>query len=752
MSHLPFRKGKRPLTPLACHEPFTPSISEVDATPLVRRTPELDGYPVIGLDPFEGVLFEVEASPIELPETTVESPAQNTALMHVVESSERPTQYDVYDHTATTAVERDDSYNGPISPISSSCGYTSCRQWAEPILDIVHCVNIVSPIIEPSDTESNNVVALPCENSITSGLPGNPSTQSQPQAVGSQTESEYSLPVAQNASIRDQSLVKSNCYRCTLIGDFTVYLRASSRYLSRETLQPCYADAEGLLHQGLKVVEIVLAGQCDQLTPNDVKSFLTLSICAAVVLDGPRFQLYAGALIQEMDTLMIASGCSPLCRNSLADLINMHVTELYKTHSDDVNDQHIVFRIQDVEAELRSELPFLADMPTSLRVASLVQIGMLTPPRLRPLLFLVTASWGQDTTFDFTSSLAFELCCRLLLHLDRPSVRCQALLACRTPRDSSRLYNDHFVCHPVASLQQAILWPLVMGNDFEHFIRVVGGTSHLVERLKIVNLADLERQTIHVTGQRANLGSPVDQHRRFCTALFALSDALSPTGAGLLHQRVYNGIQALCQTLDIMPMTTPILDDSTQSSVYNPVHYSVSVPSFELDSMKSRALKRRYTHPSTAWLYPEMLTVHRHRSTDESNTSQTSSEFTATDSSQDTFNPFRTWAADTSTSISAHASFAATPTTPVSSPEGPISRRTCPRGCGRVFTGAEGNWKGHRNRHIKTVHGGYKYTCDIRKCGKVYRRPDALLVHQRDKHPELGRSIARKRPAVLLTL
>ena len=48
------------------------------------------------------------------------------------------------------------------------------------------------------------------------------------------------------------------------------------------------------------------------------------------------------------------------------------------------------------------------------------------------------------------------------------------------------------------------------------------------------------------------------------------------------------------------------------------------------------------------------------------------------------------------------------------------------------------------SRHIRTKHGApggvaREYPCSKQGCGKIFRRNDAKLNHERKEHPELGR-------------
>ena len=75
--------------------------------------------------------------------------------------------------------------------------------------------------------------------------------------------------------------------------------------------------------------------------------------------------------------------------------------------------------------------------------------------------------------------------------------------------------------------------------------------------------------------------------------------------------------------------------------------------------------------------------------------------------------------------------------------EGPaaITSERCPYpDCGRTFVGL--SRKGNMLRHIRTRHGAPKYLCSSVGCGKMFRRNDAKLNHERKKHPELGRMSA----------
>jgi hypothetical protein len=71
----------------------------------------------------------------------------------------------------------------------------------------------------------------------------------------------------------------------------------------------------------------------------------------------------------------------------------------------------------------------------------------------------------------------------------------------------------------------------------------------------------------------------------------------------------------------------------------------------------------------------------------------------------------------------------------------------CPyEGCTLRFTGD--HRRGTVQRHIRLKHAGEeerRYSCQVEGCGKNYRRQDALLKHQRSKHPELGLPPPRSR-------
>jgi hypothetical protein len=56
--------------------------------------------------------------------------------------------------------------------------------------------------------------------------------------------------------------------------------------------------------------------------------------------------------------------------------------------------------------------------------------------------------------------------------------------------------------------------------------------------------------------------------------------------------------------------------------------------------------------------------------------------------------------------------------------------------CGAIFGGKYR--RGNRSRHVRTVHAGLTYACS--HCDKSYQRTDALLKHQRTRHPGLGMS------------
>jgi hypothetical protein len=63
------------------------------------------------------------------------------------------------------------------------------------------------------------------------------------------------------------------------------------------------------------------------------------------------------------------------------------------------------------------------------------------------------------------------------------------------------------------------------------------------------------------------------------------------------------------------------------------------------------------------------------------------------------------------------------------------------KGCTVGFTGK--HRRGTLHRHMRLKHGGALehgrlYACQAQGCGKDYKRQDALLKHQRHKHPELG--------------
>ena len=80
--------------------------------------------------------------------------------------------------------------------------------------------------------------------------------------------------------------------------------------------------------------------------------------------------------------------------------------------------------------------------------------------------------------------------------------------------------------------------------------------------------------------------------------------------------------------------------------------------------------------------------------------------------------------------------------------EGPaaIPSERCPYpDCSRTFRGS--SRKGNMSRHILTKHGpsggvAGEYPCSSIGCGKMFRRNDAKLNHERKEHPELGRLAA----------
>jgi hypothetical protein len=69
----------------------------------------------------------------------------------------------------------------------------------------------------------------------------------------------------------------------------------------------------------------------------------------------------------------------------------------------------------------------------------------------------------------------------------------------------------------------------------------------------------------------------------------------------------------------------------------------------------------------------------------------------------------------------------------------------CPHeDCRREFKGKHRRGTLHRHMRLKHMTGQdsveqeRRYFCEVEDCEKDYRRQDALLKHQRNKHPELG--------------
>jgi len=114
-------------------------------------------------------------------------------------------------------------------------------------------------------------------------------------------------------------------------------------------------------------------------------------------------------------------------------------------------------------------------------------------------------------------------------------------------------------------------------------------------------LADLERQLIHSTSLRVNVETSFDRHRRFCTALFDLSDALSYPSAVLLRGRISNGVQAFAEAFNIpLPKPSPGMPDIAQSTVYRPAYCDTTMPCIEPDFVKPNTLKRGYAGSRTS--------------------------------------------------------------------------------------------------------------------------------------------------------